>query len=187
MKQIIPFAHDILKESISEGDTVVDATLGNGHDSLFLSQLVGERGRVFSFDIQQEALDQSALLFQEHNVNNVDMVLKGHEFASDVLREKDISSIEGVIFNLGYLPGSDKQIATSSSTTIKAINQLFPLLEPQRYIVIVVYPGHSEGQAEKEELMQFLSGIPAKEADIVKYQMVNRSSGAPFAVALYKK
>lgn len=38
------------------GDTVIDATAGNGHDTVFLAQLVGRQGRVWAFDVQSSAL-----------------------------------------------------------------------------------------------------------------------------------
>jgi len=41
---------------VKEGDTVVDATCGNGNDTAFLASLVGENGRVFGFDIQDKAI-----------------------------------------------------------------------------------------------------------------------------------
>ncbi|WP_175615149.1 tRNA (mnm(5)s(2)U34)-methyltransferase [Piscibacillus halophilus] len=187
MKQIIPFAHDLLSQSVTKGSVVVDATLGNGHDSLFLSRLVGEHGNVYSFDVQQEAIDQSDKLFNEQGIHNVTSILTGHENAKDQLTKRGIHEIDGCIFNLGFLPGSDHSVTTSSYTTIEAINQIFSLLKPERYIVIVVYPGHEEGRIEKEKLITFLKSFPAKRADIAQYRMVNRSDKAPFVVALYKK
>lgn len=187
MKQIIPFAHSLLDETVSKGSVVVDATLGNGHDSLFLSELVGEDGHVYSFDIQEAAIHQSEKLFAEHGIHNVTTIFSGHEKASEVLGKRFVESIDGCIFNLGFLPGSDKAVTTNSSTTIEAINQIFSLLKPERYIVIVIYPGHEEGQAEKNELLTYLEDFPAKQADIIRYQMVNRSEKAPFVVALFKK
>lgn len=79
MKQIIPYAHSLLEETITEGNIVVDATLGNGHDSVFLSGLVGESGLVYSFDVQEEAIRQSEKLFAEHDVHNVTTIFNGHE------------------------------------------------------------------------------------------------------------
>ncbi|MGP4072951.1 class I SAM-dependent methyltransferase [Piscibacillus sp. B03] len=187
MKQIIPFAHSLLDETVSKGSVVVDATLGNGHDSLFLSELVGESGHVYSFDVQEEAIRESEKLFAKHDVHNVTTILNGHEKAGDELGRRSVESIDGCIFNLGFLPGSDKAVTTNSSTTIEAIDQIFLKLKPERYIVIVIYPGHEEGQAEKNELLTYLKNFPAKQADIIRYQMVNRSEKAPFVVALYKK
>ncbi|GEL77940.1 tRNA (mnm(5)s(2)U34)-methyltransferase [Tenuibacillus multivorans] len=186
MKAIIPFAHDLLKQYIQPGSVVVDATLGNGHDSLYLSQLVGHDGRVIAFDVQQEAIDTSSQWLQQHDVSNVDMILSGHEHAVHELTQRGIQSIDGAIFNLGYLPGSNKHITTSSQTTIQAIKGLFSILKDNRIIVIVIYPGHDEGKEERDALMNVLKQIPANHADIAKYQMVNRSESAPFVIGIYK-
>ncbi|RPF50252.1 class I SAM-dependent methyltransferase [Aquisalibacillus elongatus] len=187
MKQIIPFAHDLLAQSITTGSTVVDATLGNGHDSLYLNELVGPEGKVIAFDVQDEALQSSKSLFEQHGIKQVEMHLKGHENAPSILDDKGIHEIDAVIFNLGFLPGSDHQVTTSGDTTIQAINGLFPILKSGGYIVIVVYPGHEEGQAEKNDLMNYLKTFPANKGDIAQYKMVNRSDKAPFVVYLYKK
>ncbi|WP_188206546.1 class I SAM-dependent methyltransferase [Alkalibacillus aidingensis] len=187
MKQIIPFAHQLLKDSIQPGDTVVDATLGNGHDSLFLSSLVAEHGQVFSFDIQENALNQAKKLLEQHNINQVEMIHRGHEHVYEELSDRNIGGVGGAIFNLGYLPGSDHTITTTADTTIPAINGLLRLLKPERYIILVIYPGHKTGAEEKVELLNYLKTLPANEVDVARYQMVNRSDKAPFVMAIYKK
>ena len=50
------FSHSMLQECIKSGDCVVDATMGNGNDTIFLSKLVQNEGKVFAFDIQEAAL-----------------------------------------------------------------------------------------------------------------------------------
>ncbi|WP_017186810.1 tRNA (mnm(5)s(2)U34)-methyltransferase [Alkalibacillus haloalkaliphilus] len=187
MKQIIPFAHQLFIDTIQQGDVVVDATLGNGHDSLMLSQLVGENGRVYSFDIQQEAIDQSQQMFNDHLAKQITPILRGNEHVYEELTKRNVNEIDGAIFNLGFLPGSDQSITTNANTTIEAIEGILKLLKPERYIVIVIYSGHETGEIEKNELLEYLATKPAKEVDIAKYQMVNRSKKAPFVVAVYKK
>ncbi|GAA0465080.1 class I SAM-dependent methyltransferase [Alkalibacillus silvisoli] len=187
MKQIIPYAHQLLYDSVKQSEVVVDATLGNGHDSLMLSELVGRDGHIFAFDVQKQALEQAQQLFNQHDVQHVTTILQGHEHAYEELNKRDIKNIGGVIFNLGFLPGSDQSITTTANTTIQAIEGLLKLLKKERLIVIVIYPGHETGQIEKDELLNYLKNKPAKEVDIVKYQMVNRSEKAPFVVAIYKK
>ncbi len=187
MKQIIPFAHDYLKSSVQQGEIVVDATLGNGHDSLLLSEIVGENGRVIAFDIQEEAIETSKALFKSHGKTNIHCFLKGHEQAEKALTELNVKEIGGAIFNLGYLPNSNHEITTEGKTTIAAFEQLFKRLKRKRYIVFVVYPGHAEGKREKNELLSYFKQFPSSTADIITYQLVNRSDKAPFVVAVYKK
>ncbi|NIK12127.1 class I SAM-dependent methyltransferase [Alkalibacillus almallahensis] len=187
MKQIIPFAHQWISETLNSGDIVVDATLGNGHDSVALSQEVGPNGHVYSFDIQQSAIDQAQSLFNQNDINNITSVKLGHEQAKGYLNKQGISSIGGVIFNLGFLPGGDESITTQADSTIQAIDSLFELLMRHRMIVIVIYPGHDSGQIEKDLLIQHLQKQPAAKMDVAMYHMVNRSNNAPFVVGIYKK
>ncbi|MET3683607.1 hypothetical protein ABID56_001716 [Alkalibacillus flavidus] len=187
MKQIIPFAHDWLRQTIESGDTVVDATLGNGHDSVFLSQTVGSNGHVYSFDIQVEAITEAKQLFNREQTENVTTVQLGHEHASSYLQDRGVQSIGGAIFNLGFLPGGDEEITTHADTTIQAIDGIFSLLKSKRMIVIVVYPGHETGQTEKNQLMTYLKQQKPSTMDVAMYHLVNRSDKAPFVVGLYKK
>ncbi|MDQ0160908.1 class I SAM-dependent methyltransferase [Alkalibacillus salilacus] len=187
MKQIIPFAHQWISDTLKSGDIAVDATLGNGHDSVALSKEVGSNGLIYSFDIQQSAIDQAQSLFTQSNINNITSIKLGHEQAKDYLIEQGITSIGGVIFNLGFLPGGDESITTQADSTIQAIEGLFELLMPHRMIVIVIYPGHDSGQIEKDLLIQHLQNQPAAKMDVAMYHMVNRSNKAPFVVGLYKK
>ncbi|MFL6518354.1 MAG: rRNA methyltransferase, partial [Bacillus sp. (in: firmicutes)] len=45
--KILPFAKSLLIKAVKPGDVVIDATVGNGYDSVFLAELVGESGQVF--------------------------------------------------------------------------------------------------------------------------------------------
>ena len=40
LKTAMRYSHELLSEVAVTGDHVVDATMGNGHDTLFLAQLV---------------------------------------------------------------------------------------------------------------------------------------------------
>ena len=53
MLRPLEMAHQFLAEVITKEDVVVDATMGNGHDTAFLAQLAGQ---VYAFDIQEQAL-----------------------------------------------------------------------------------------------------------------------------------
>jgi len=54
LQRVLQYAQQLLKATVEEGDTVVDATAGNGHDTLFLAQLVGDSGQVYAFDVQKK-------------------------------------------------------------------------------------------------------------------------------------
>ena len=48
-------ARDVLSRAIQPGDRVIDATMGNGHDTLYLCEAVGPEGHVYAFDVQPQA------------------------------------------------------------------------------------------------------------------------------------
>ena len=177
-------AKDIMEKAIKEGDTVIDATVGNGHDTIFLCKLVGEYGKVYGFDIQKEAIEKTKSKLIEHGINNmVDLIQDGHENMRKYIDEQ----ISGIMFNLGYLPGKNHQITTKYDTTIKAIDEGFKLLKPNGIITIVVYPGHEEGYKEKQELLNYFTKVDQKKMNVLKMEFINQINKPPFLMVIEKK
>ncbi len=142
-------AHNLLKPFIHNGDSVVDATCGNGHDSLFLAEQVAPSGLVYSFDIQQIAIIATRRRIQQAGLKgNLNLIYAGHENMQAYITNKDKGNIKAVMFNLGYLPYSNKQVITSSDTTLSALNTAVSLLAPTAIITILAYPGHQGGSEE---------------------------------------
>lgn len=185
LKGIIPFAHQILKETIKEGDVVVDATSGNGNDTLFLSKLVGNSGKVFAFDIQRQAIETTKDLLTNNNCSNVQLIHDSHEKINTYIQAEH--QIAGAIFNLGYLPRSDKKIITQSDSTIRAIDSLAQRLKKQAIIAIVVYYGHDGGNEEKDAVIDFTSKLDQKQFSVLTYQFINQKNNPPFVIAVQKK
>lgn len=71
LERVLPFARSLLQTAVKEGDYAVDATLGNGHDTCFLAEIVGDNGKVFGFDIQKEAIESSTIRLKEKSFLNV--------------------------------------------------------------------------------------------------------------------
>ena len=148
LERAMHYSHTLLKQAITNGDSVIDATVGNGGDTVFLASLVGPFGKVFGFDIQKEAIEttQQKLLLTGLT-QQVELFQQGHETIDSVLPKN--SQIAAAIFNLGYLPTSDKSIITQADTTLLAIEHILPRLRKTGLVVIVVYYGHNGGLAEK--------------------------------------
>ncbi|HRF51754.1 MAG TPA: class I SAM-dependent methyltransferase, partial [Trichococcus flocculiformis] len=105
----VDFSHSLLKETVCKGDLVIDATVGNGSDTVLLATLVGPTGKVIGFDVQKQAVENTAQkLLLAGLTDQATLLHQGHETLGDVLA--DNAKIGGAIFNLGYLPGSDKTI-----------------------------------------------------------------------------
>src|SRR5574339_2358 len=113
LERVLQFAKTIMENTIQPGDIAVDATLGIGHDTLFLANLVGNSGKVFGFDIQESAVLSSKARLEENHVENRTVLFqKGHEHILEYLPTIYHGKVKAAIFNLGYLPGSDKSIVT---------------------------------------------------------------------------
>lgn len=182
MERVLPYAKRLAKEIVQPGDTVVDATCGNGHDTLFLAELAGIDGHVLSFDIQSQAIEKAKELC--HPLENIEFILDSHANIDEYL--KDSSIIKTAMFNLGYLPKGDKSITTTYKSTIAAIEGIFKRLCSGGRIVIVVYHGHPEGKEEKEALTGFLSRWPQKEAQVLEYRFINQRNDAPYILCIEK-
>lgn len=187
---ILPFARELLSKTVSEGSVVVDATAGNGHDTIFLAKLVGKTGKVYSFDIQERAIHSTQSKISEADVEGqVKLLHDSHDMLEDYLDAEDRKNIQGAIFNLGYLPGTDtdKTIVTNAKTTIKAVQQLTDNLVREGIIVLVVYHGHEKGQREKEELLPFVRSLPQETFHVLEYRFTNQRNNPPFIIAIEKR
>ncbi len=149
---ILNYVRRSIDEHVKEKDIVIDATVGQGKDTVYLSNKV-KKGHVFGFDIQKEAIDMAG---KKISLNNVTFFVKSHDTMIETLPEYK-RKISLILFNLGYFPKGDKSITTKWDTTKKAILQSFSLLHPKGKLLIVVYPGHKEGKKESEEIIKFLT------------------------------
>ncbi|MEH7224171.1 class I SAM-dependent methyltransferase [Bacillus sp. JJ1566] len=188
LDRILPFARKLLQLTIHEGDYAVDATIGNGHDTVMLASLVGESGHVFGFDIQLEAIESTTLRLKERGL--FERVRLFHESHNQLLTTIPIEAhgkIAGAIFNLGYLPGGNKDIVTKPDSTIESIEQLLSLMKPEGVIVLVVYHGHEEGVVERDQLMKYCSTLDQNRAHVIMYRFMNQINNPPFIIAIEKR
>ncbi len=181
--KITELAHQAVSQVIRAGDTVIDATAGNGLDTIFLALKTGPSGRVYSFDIQEEALFRTAEKLKEQNLNQwVSLVEAGHEKIAGHVNE----TVSVVMYNLGYLPGASSAITTMLDTTLQSFHQALALLQPGGIITVVLYPGHKEGKIEKEGLIPVFSRLSSFEYTVLHYNYLNKSSGSPELVIVQK-
>lgn len=186
LKRVLDFSKLLAKEVLRPGDIAIDGTTGNGHDTVFLAQCVGESGTVYGFDIQALAIERTRRRLQEAHIENVKLIADGHEHLDRYIAPEHRGHIRCAMFNLGYLPHSDKQITTTGKTTIAAIQALFPLLAPHGLIILVVYTGHAEGKKEKEDLLAYLKTLDQRKAQVLCYRFINQKNDAPFVLAIEK-
>ena len=183
LERELQYAQTLLKSAVHEGNVAVDATAGNGHDTLFLAQLVGDDGFVYAFDVQKQAVDATLHRLLDHALEHRALVLNdGHENVAKYVNKP----VAGAIFNLGYLPGSDHEISTRPNTTIQALESLLKLLKVGGIIVLVIYHGHEGGKEERDEVIRFVSELPQKYIHVLRYEFLNQKNDPPFVIALEK-
>ena len=178
MKRPLEMAHDFLAQVITKDDVVVDATMGNGHDTLFLAKLAKQ---VYAFDIQEQALEKTSQRLQEAGLSNAELILQGHETVDQFVTE-----LKAAIFNLGYLPSADKSIITQTQTTLEALDKLCQMLIKGGRIAIMIYYGHEGGDIERDAVMDFVSQLPQQEYTATIYRTLNQINNPPFLVMIEK-
>ncbi len=158
--RVVDQAKALLREKLKPGDWAIDATAGNGHDTVFLKACVGDQGRVWAFDVQMRALEQTMLRLRKNGLEDVvELIHGGHEQLLEKIPLETQGNIRVVMFNLGYLPGGDKYLITKKETTLSALNQALEVLSPGGTLSIILYPGHSGGDEEAEAILEWATQL----------------------------
>lgn len=169
-------AHNLISIKLKSIKCGIDATCGNGHDTLFLSGLCRTSGIIYSFDIQEEALRNTAIALEKNNlINNVKIIHAGHE---NILKHIDLE-VDVIMFNLGYLPNSDRKISTSYDTTIIALESCLKILREKGIISIICYPKHNSGFEEMVYVKQWIRDLSKSEFNVNEYSSENSDRTTP--------
>ncbi len=165
---------------LGEGDVAADFTMGNGHDTEFLSKTVGPAGKVYAFDIQPQALENTKKNLAEAGApENYTLILSSHDKANEYITEP----IKAGMFNLGYMPGSgNKKLTTMRETTMPAVERAIAMLGKDAILLIAVYPGHAEGEAEGRELAEYLATLPRWTYTVAQFRMLNSPTSPYFMI-----
>jgi SAM-dependent methyltransferase len=177
------FVQILISHIVSAGDFVVDATCGNGFDTLFLSDAVGEQGRVLALDVQDLAIDRTRERLGRGR-ENVTLLKRSHDELEAILKDHSWSSPRLVLFNLGYLPGGDQDFVTSAATTIPALRQALSVLARDGTVIAVLYTGHSGGLEEAETVVEWALDLDPKQYSVSKHQWLNHTGMAPFVLTI---
>ena len=179
MLDLLELHKKFILDHLHEGDIAVDFTMGNGHDTEFLSKTVGENGKVYAFDVQEQALRSTEKHLREVGCpENYTLILDSHHNVKKYVGEK----IRAGMFNLGYLPGSDKSITTMRETTLPAIEAAISLLGKDAILLIAVYPGHKEGEEEGKEISAYLSSLSRFQVCATRVQILNSPTSPYFMI-----
>ena len=167
--QITQWCAHFITEQVKEGDLCIDATMGNGNDTLLLSHLCGEKGHVLAFDIQEMALSNTKeRLEKEHAAHNYELFLDSH------------------VFNFGYLPGGNHKLATRPESSILALTTSLSLLKRGGILMLCIYSGGDSGFQERDALLGWLKELDPKKYLVIKTEYYNRPNNPPMPVLVVK-
>lgn len=184
LPRVTEIAHLLVRRCLSAGGRAIDATVGNGHDTLFLAGLVGHEGRVDGFDIQGEAIARTRV--KSNGLPQIHLHHLGHERIAECVKEP----VGTVMFNLGYLPSGDKSVITRPCSTLPALDAAIPLLKKGGLLTVVVYPGHEGGREESAEVDDWFARLPPDQFRVVRYgphQRVVRETESPYLLAAWRE
>lgn len=181
---IVEYAHHFIKEHVKEGDVCIDATAGNGNDTCFLCELVGEHGKVVAMDIQSQAIENTkALLKKKGYMDRATVVQTSHENIGEYGDEESISC---VVFNLGYLPGGDHNLATKGQVSIVAMERALSLLKKNGLLSVTIYSGGDSGFEERDLVLPWLKSLDSKKYLVIYSEYYNRPNHPPIPVQIIK-
>jgi len=183
LPNVLEVARRLIRERVKPTDVVVDATMGNGNDTLFLCQCIDQNGLVIAYDIQEAALLKTKARLEREGISTpVEFHLESHEGM-----KKLRTPVGAIMFNLGYLPGGDKDITTKAESTVRAIEAGLAILRPGGIMTIVLYWGHPAGEIEKEVVEKYCATLDQSEFLVLKYQYLNQKNQAPYLLAVEKR
>ena len=180
----LTLAHRFLREHIREGAFCIDATAGRGGDTLLLAGLVGETGHVLAFDIQEEAVQSTRARLEQAGLSHrVQVLLESHHRMGHYAGQE---SVDGILFNFGFLPGGDHRIFTTPATSIPALEQGLRLLKVGGVMSLCIYYGGDTGFEERDALLNFLEGIDPGRFTVLLCRFANRVNCPPMAAFITK-
>jgi glycine oxidase len=174
--KLTELAHEFVGNALKAGELAIDATAGNGHDTLFLALQVGHGGQVIAIDIQAQALQRTQQRVQNSEFENVTTVERCHSQMANIVDHQDHGRVGAVMFNLGYLPKGDKSVITRAHTSLIAIKAALKIIRPGGVVSILAYPGHSGGDAETEAVTQFIDSLSVDKFAVSKTQATDDPS-----------
>lgn len=181
----LSIAHAFLKRYVKEGMTAIDATAGNGGDTLFLCSLVGKSGHVLAFDIQKQAVENTNRRLEENGCGAIGRaVLDSH---ANLAHYAQSGTVDAVMFNLGYLPGGDHGIFTEKETSIPAITTALSLLKKGGVMTVCVYSGGMQGTAERDAVLDFFAQLPKEDYEVTVRDFQEQQGLPPIPVCVLKK
>ncbi len=185
---LLSAAHDQLRDTLKPGDIAIDATIGNGHDTLFLAEQVSPSGHVYGFDIQPDAIAATRKKIPALLINSLTLFNVSHAEMANKIPVHLHGNIKAIMFNLGYLPGGDKSIITLTDTTLTALNVASQILTADNGIITVLaYPGHSGGAEETDQVQSWCQQLDPNQFSFNTLYSTEHKDSAPRLFVIRKR
>lgn len=182
--QITEWCHKFIKEHVKDGDCCIDATAGNGNDTLLLCELVGQTGKVIAFDIQKEAIVNTKERLEDHKMaERAELHLESHVNMGNYA---EVDSVSCIVFNFGYLPGGDHGLSTKKDSSITAIHEGLRLLKKGGMMSLCIYSGGDSGFEERDAILAELKQLDTKKYLVIVSEYYNRPNNPPIPVLIMK-
>ncbi len=181
----VELCHRFLEGTLPAGGTFLDATCGNGHDTLFLCRKASPNGRVLALDIQPAAVEATNRLLAEHGLQGVGRAI--------VCDHRDLGhlvppgTLDAAVFNFGWLPGADHAVHSAAESTLPALQAALDALKPGGVLAAVLYSGKVIGDGEKQAVLEFFRALPLTKYTVLVCEFANWASTAPLPCFVLKK
>ncbi|MDH8677324.1 class I SAM-dependent methyltransferase [Fusibacter bizertensis] len=184
IRQLTAFTKNIWSLYLVEGMQVLDATLGNGEDASFICEKIGKNGLLEGIDIQEEAVKQTRVKLEENGYQNYKLSVGNHKHIDTIYKER---SFDLIVYNLGYLPKSNKTCTTLLDSTAESIQKALKLIKLGGILSITSYRGHDEGVKEYQWLSLFMKQLDAKRYHVMKFEYMNQGDQTPALILVERK
>lgn len=180
---IVEYVHNVVRNFKKENGFYIDATVGNGYDTEFL--LAGQPAKLIGFDVQEAAIEQTRKRLLDAGISSGwELKLDGHENMDKYAQE---GSVDIIMFNFGYLPGTSHEFATKLDTSIQAIEKGLKLLKKGGIMSLCIYSGGDTGFEEKDGILNYVKGIDSKEYVVIRSEFCNRKNNPPVPVFVVRE
>ncbi|MCF7964033.1 MAG: methyltransferase domain-containing protein [Methylobacter tundripaludum] len=189
MKRIslVNTAHDLIKNILHPGDIAIDATVGNGHDTLFLAEQVAPSGHVYGFDIQRAAIDSTREKFRHNGLQDcLTLIQASHADMAEKIPDQLHCNVKAIMFNLGYLPGGDKSVITQTDSTLTALTVASRILAVNGVITLLAYPGHPGGDLETDQVTNWCNQLDTRQFEVSTVYSTEHKDIAPRLLVIRK-
>ena len=181
----LDIVHKFLSNHLKPGDFCIDATAGNGYDTVFLCNIVGESGKILAMDIQQSAVDSTLKNLEENGFSNIAKVVCDSH--SNIDRYAEPESADCIVFNFGWLPGGSHDVFTRAETSIPAIEKSIDILKPGGVLSLCLYYGKNNGYSERDAILEYVSNLDSRYFAVMKCDFLNRKNDPPFPIFIVKE